>query len=269
MYERNFVLKTKLIVILLGAVIAVPNQSFSQKLQPGQNANSLPAIATLEGRAESEAVANVLATPSALPRGPQDMLQDYEAGMASVTQQFSVKVAAIAEAAQRGELSSEQANGMAAEQYQLAQMQFDLLSALHETLEQDIARATTTSQSVPETKEQNVVALALPFSSLQLSPALIEYLSLSSYQVSSIEKIMSDERRNLAPLMTQMQTTQERLVRVADHSETKDKKEVQVLAADQARNLTQLIVANSRMRTKIYQLLSPQQQKKLDEFQPN
>lgn len=109
--------------------------------------------------------------------------------------------------------------------------------------------------------------VALPFSSLQLNPSVIEYLDLSSAQVESIEKLLSDERHNLIPLMAKMQQTREQLLNVTDQGQTIDNKEVKALAATQARNLSKLIVSNSQMRTKIYQLLSPTQQKKLDEFQ--
>ena len=147
-------------------------------------------------------------------------------------------------------------------------MQFDLLSALREILQQDIARAATAPRPAPGTSEQNeLVMVALPFSSLQLNPSVIEYLDLSSAQVESIDKLLSDERRNLLPLMAKMQETRAQLLNVTEQGQTMDNKEVKALAATQARNLTKLIVSNSQMRTKIYQLLSPTQQKKLDEFQ--
>ena len=67
--------------------------------------------------------------------------------------------------------------------------------------------------------------------------------------------------------MAELQDTREQLLSVTQQGQTKADREVKSLAATQARNLTKLIVANSQMRTKIYQLLSPTQQKKLDEIQ--
>jgi Spy/CpxP family protein refolding chaperone len=260
--------KTKLITILLWTVIAVPAKMFSEVPQSGRNASSLQVGSSAEAPAASDALADVLAVPSATPRGPQDLLQEYDAGMALITQQFSGKVAAIAGAVQRGELSREQGEDISAEQYQMAQMQFDLLSALRDMLNQDLARAAAVPHPNPKPEQESeVVMVALPFSSLQLNHSVIEYLDLSSAQVSSIQKVMSEERQALKPLMAQMQTTREQLLAVSEQGQTKNDKEVKTLAALQARNLTKLIVANSRMRTRIYQLLSPQQQKKLDEFQ--
>ncbi|HWY71288.1 MAG TPA: Spy/CpxP family protein refolding chaperone [Terriglobales bacterium] len=253
-------MKIKLIVVLLATVFAMADRSFSEVTRFSSNAQ--PA------NAESDTLASVLDVPSATPRGPQDLLQEYEAAMRSITQQFSARLAVIAGAVHSGELTTEQAESISSEQYQQAQMQFDLLSALREILQQDIARAAAAPRVAPSATVQNeIVMVALPFSSLQLNPSIIEYLDLSSAQVTSIEQLMSDERRSLVPLMAQMQETREQLLSVTEQSQTKDDKEVKALAATQARNLSKLIVSNSRMRTKIYQLLSPTQQKKLDEFQ--
>lgn len=254
-------MKSKLTVIFLATAFAMANPSFAEVRRTGSN--------TRTSTTEADNLATVLAVPSATPRGPQDLLQDYQDGMRSITQQFSARLVAIAGAVQRGDLTREQGESISAEQYQSAQMQFDLLSALREILQQDIARAVTAApRRAPEKTEQNeIVMVALPFSSLQLNPSIIEYLDLSPAQVESIEKLLSDERRNLLPLMAKMQETRAQLLNVTDQGQSTDNKEVKALAATQARDLTKLIVANSQMRTKIYQLLSPTQQKKLDEFQ--
>ena len=248
-------MKSKLTVMFLATALAMADRSFAEVERTGSTEPGILAI--------------VLTVPSATPRGPQDLLQDYEDGMRSITQQFSARLVAIAGAVQRGDLTRDQAESISAEQYQSAQMQFDLLSALREILQQDISRAATAApRSAPDrTQQDEIVMVALPFSSLQLKPSTIEYLDLSSAQVESIEKLLSDERRNLVPLMAKMQETREQLLSATDQGQPMDNKEVKALAATQARNLTKLIVANSEMRTKIYQLLSPTQQKKLDEFQ--
>ena len=261
-------MKTKLIAIVLWTTIAATGRSFSEVKRPGHNPESLRLATTSEATTASEALTNVVETPSATPRGPEELLQAYQAGMTFIAQQFSAKVAAIAGAVQRGELSREEAENISAEQYQMAQMQFNLLSALREILQQDLARAATAPQSAPEPAPGNeIVMVSLPFSSFQLNPSVIAYLDLSSAQVRSIQDVMSDEHRNLEPLMAQLRTTREQLLNAAYQDDPKNKKEIKSLASVQARNLTRLIVANSRMRAKIYQLLSPQQQKKLDEFQ--
>ena len=107
--------------------------------------------------------------------------------------------------------------------------------------------------------------VALPFSSLQLSPWLARHLDLSAEQISAIERLMSDERRKLEPLMAQMQANKAKLLAASAHRQA-NKKEIHRLAAEQARLLMQLIVSNSQMQARLYQLLSAEQQSKLDEF---
>jgi len=85
-------------------------------------------------------ITDVLSTASALPLGPREILEEYQAEMVGITQSFSARMAAIAQAVQNGQLSSEQGQRLSTEQYQMAQMQFELLSAWREVLEQDLAR---------------------------------------------------------------------------------------------------------------------------------
>jgi hypothetical protein len=60
--------------------------------------------------------------------------------MAIIAQQFSFKLRTIVQAVQSGQLSREQGEQLTEEQYQIARMQFELLSALHNMLPQDLAR---------------------------------------------------------------------------------------------------------------------------------
>lgn len=62
----------------------------------------------------------------------QEKPQDHDGAMIAITQRFSATLAAIAEAEQQGKLSSKQGKEMSAEQYQLTQMQFKLLSLWRE-----------------------------------------------------------------------------------------------------------------------------------------
>lgn len=131
-------MKTKLIAILLWTILTTSHLSFAEAPREGANVPAPQLTTTSEAAWES--LAAVLSAPSPTPRGPQDLLQDYEAGMVAVAQEFSGKLAVIAGAVQRGELSREQGEEISGEQYQLAQMQFAVLSALREMLAQDLAR---------------------------------------------------------------------------------------------------------------------------------
>jgi Spy/CpxP family protein refolding chaperone len=183
--------------------------------------------------------------------------------MIALTQKFSATLATIADAAKRGDLSSEQAREMSAEQYQLTHMQFELLSLWRGIEEQDLARIPDVEAKPNSTQGNEVVMVALPFSSFHLNPSLAMYLSLTPSQVEAFQRVMMWEQPSRAPLMTQLRTTRERLLAIG--SEHLNAKQVKALADTEASLLARLIVANARMQSKIYKSLSPEQQKKSSE----
>ncbi len=214
---------------------------------------------------EDPAVTNVLTNTAIVPNDPKQVLQDYDSLMIALTQKFSATLATIAEAVKRGEVSSEQAREMSAEQYQLTHMQFELLSLWRGIEEQDSARIPDVEAKPDSTQQSEVVMVALPFSSLQLNPSLASYLSLTSSQVETIQQVMMREQHSLEPLMSALRTAREKLLAIG--SEHVNEKQVKALADTEASLLARLIVANARMQSKIYKILSPEQQKKLSDLE--
>jgi len=213
---------------------------------------------------DSTSVKNVPTNPAVVPSDPTQALQDYDSLMIALTQKFSATLGTIAEAVKRGEVSSEQAREMSAEQYQIIHMQFELLSLWRGIEEQDLARIPDVEARTDSTQESEVVMVALPFSSLQLNPSLAAYLSLTSSQVEAIHQIMMREP-SLEPLMTALRTTREKLLAIG--SERANEKQVKALADAEASLLARLIVANARMQSHIYKILSSEQQKKLSDLE--
>lgn len=195
----------------------------------------------------------------------QEKPKDYEGMMIAISQKFSATLAAIAQAVQQGKISSEQAKEMSAEQYQLIHMQFQLLTLWREIDEANVARPPDPQENPAPTQDGEIVMVALPFSSFQLSTSLSEYLSLTPSQVAAIQQVMMHERQSLQPLMTQMRVTREKLLAIG--SDRINEKEVKSLAQDEAALLARLIVANARMQSRIYKVLSPAQQKKLSNLE--
>ena len=215
--------------------------------------------------ADDSAVANVVTNTAIVPDDPKQVLQDYDSLMIALAQKFSATLATIAEAVRRGELSSEQAREVSAEQYQLTRMQFELLSVWRGFEEQDLARIPELEAKPDSAQESEVVMVALPFSSFQLNPSLATYLSLTSSQVEAIQQVMMQEQHSLEPLMTALRTAREKLLAIG--SEHVNEKQVKALADTEASLLARLIVANARMQSKIYKILSPDQQRKLSDLE--
>src|SRR6266481_8044988 len=212
---------------------------------------------------EDPAVTNVLPNTAIVPDDPKQVLQDYDSLMIALTQRFSATLATIVDAAKRGDLSSEQAREMSAEQYQLTHMQFELLSLWRGIEEQDLARIPDVEAKLASTQGNEVVMVALPFSSFQLNPSLATYLSLTPSQVEAIRQVMMREQHTLEPLMTELRTTRERLLAIG----SLNAKQVRSLAETEASLLARLIVANARMQSKIFNILSAEQQRKLRDLE--
>ena len=196
--------------------------------------------------------------------GPQQVLQDYEAAMVAITQNFSANLAGITEAVQQGKMSSEEGKTLSGEQYLTAQMQFQLLSAWRQIEEQNLAKvpARDDQTEASPTDDNEIVLVELPFSSFELTAAVAEHLSLTQSQKEAIQQVMTRERRHMEPLMAQSRSIREKLLALdVQHS---NKKDIKTLADAQAALLAEFIVANARMQAEIYKLLTSEQQRKLD-----
>ena len=207
----------------------------------------------------------VLRVEPQLPRGPNDILEDYEAEMAKITSRMSHELGEICEAMAKGEIPSEQGAYLARERYQVATMQFQLLSALHAILEQSVAQASTAStKDVPDPPPAGqALVLSLPFSSLQLNSSLAQYLELTPEQSSALTEVMARERPYVAPLMSELDATRQKL-EVATRNAHPDQKQITSLALTQARLLTKLVAENADLQAKISRLLNSEQRRKIE-----
>jgi hypothetical protein len=253
-------MKTKLFLSLLLLTAAVAPAALAAGDHSETNArtrNGQPLATPLEQSAPTD----VPPGPAVAPADPDQESQGYDSILLSITQKFSSNLAAIAEAVTQGELSGEQAKELSIQQYQLAHMQFELISLWRGLEEHAVAKIPDVETEPDSTQESEVVMVALPFSSLQLNPSLATYLSLTSPQVQAIQHVMMGEQHSLEPLMTELRTAREKLLAIG--SESVNEKELKALADTEASLLARLIVANARMQSKIDKILSPDQRKKL------
>ena len=263
-------MRTQLIAVIVILLAVVPMLAAQEN--PKENDGQVTPAQAPAATGDRTALEDVMATPEAPPRGPKDVLDDYEAEMGAITQRFSATLLVVANAVQKGELTSEQGQKITAEQYQTAQMQFELLAAWRAMLEHDLAsvpESASNTHPAEETnpvkdKENEIVMVALPFSSFELNSSVAQYLNLSDSQIEGIQRVMTRERRNLQPLMSQLNATRQQLL-TADPEHTSEK-QLKSLADRQAGLLAKLIVANGRMQSKIYKLLTLEQQRKVNDL---
>jgi hypothetical protein len=253
------------IAVLVLSFIAGP-QALSAAVDKSDANVPAPAVQmSLSTPENSEVLTEVLKVEPQLPRGPNDILEDYEAEMAKITSHMSNELEEICKAIANGQLSREQGEYLARERYQVAMMQFQLFSAWHAILEQSVEEASATQAKDDPSPNGQALVVPLPFSSLQLNSSLAQYLALTPEQVSAIAQVMARERPYVAPLMAELDATRQKL-EMATRNAHPDQKQISSLALTQARLLTKLVAENSDLQAKITRLLNSEQQRKIEKF---
>ena len=94
-----------------------------------------------------------------------DVLKIYENEMAGIAQRLTTELTIISQAHGANQITGDQAEYLVQNRYQIAMMQHDVLSALHDGLEGDIARAA----KVPAGRGEPVQGIVLqPTSSTEI-----------------------------------------------------------------------------------------------------
>jgi hypothetical protein len=263
-FREESIMKTPLAVSVLLSIGTLPLPLFAKAKTISDDLRAPPLETISSAASLPESVSSAIVARPTIPRGPNDLVRDYEAETEAVSRRLTSELASISQAAERSEITGEQAEQISKERYQVAIMRFQLLIALHAKLEREIdrTRRITQKDSNPARAEMSAV-VALPFSSLQLNPTLTQYLQLTPSQAAAIEEVMSNERRNFEPMMAELRATSQKLFLANQQGHTNGK-DVHALTTSQATILSKLIVANSRMQAKIYAILDGGQRKKLD-----
>jgi Spy/CpxP family protein refolding chaperone len=260
-------MKTKVIVTFLLCTVTASQSAISAVRRTPVDDEPPPVVMERVAADDAHVLADLLAISPVIPRGPRDLLRDYELEMASIAGRLSIDLEAISNAVGTGRVSRKQGEYVSGELCQTAIMQFQVFSALHAMLEQDLAQTQAVPTSSTPLRAGEMVLVTIPFSSLQLSPSLVEYLRLSPTQVRSIQRLMDQERPTTEPLMHELRIISAELSDATQKKPNGENEEsAQRLAVRQSRLLKQLVRANSRLQQRIKDVLDPQQRKKLDYF---
>jgi hypothetical protein len=129
--KRNCIMKAKVMVALLLSIVTASQPAFTTVRS--QLPHDEPPHVAMVGVSAHDAhvLADIVAIPPVLPRGPRDLLRDYELEMASIAAQLSMDLGAISDAVRTGQISSEQGEYVVGKRYQFAMMRFQLFGALH------------------------------------------------------------------------------------------------------------------------------------------
>jgi len=108
-------------------------------------------------------LSDLIAIKPEMPLGPQDVLKSYEIAMSAVADKTSADFSVIVQAQQTNQITREQAEYLLQQRYQMAMMQYQVLSALHDVLKHDIEEAGQQArQSLKATSSDTVLVVPLP-----------------------------------------------------------------------------------------------------------
>jgi hypothetical protein len=139
-------MKALLIFLIASSVAITPLVAAAQPNRgPGENTEvQQPPVQKIVAGATSEAdhkISSLLAAKPEIPLGPVDVLKNYESEMIMIVQRMSAELASISQAVAGDQITRERADYLIGERYQIAMMQFQVLSTLHDSLARDVARA--------------------------------------------------------------------------------------------------------------------------------
>jgi Spy/CpxP family protein refolding chaperone len=94
-----------------------------------------------------------------------------------------------------------------------------------------------------------------------------KYLNITDDQKTQMKAVLQKERPTLKPLMQQLHEMEQQLKPYQEG--TYDAAKVQAIVSQQSQTLVQLAVEESRIHSELFQLLTPDQQSKMKEFEAN
>jgi hypothetical protein len=108
-------------------------------------------------------LSQLLASKPIMPLGPRDVLKSYEIAMALLSDRTSGDFAVIVQAQQTNQITREQAEYLLEQRYEVAMMQYQVLSALHDVLQHDVEEAAQQSKFLLKTaRSDEVLVVPLP-----------------------------------------------------------------------------------------------------------
>ena len=160
-------MKFRLIIAAICLVIVMPGVDVAQtprltRASATAEPLALPLYAFTNSGQPDGVIARLFAFQPAIPLGPVDILKGYEDGMISISQRLSAELISISQANRANQITRNEAEYLIQERYQVAIMQHEVLSALHESLQHDLDLAGKRTGDVRQSDHAVVLQQSLP-----------------------------------------------------------------------------------------------------------
>jgi hypothetical protein len=133
MKSRNILVAIVILATVWHTAAAQPKKKNLQVDAP-----PLGSILTGTSMQSTPVLTDVVTRKPEMPLGPRDVLNSYEIAMSMVADKTSTDFSVIVQAQQANQITREQAEYLLQQRYQIAMMQYHVLSALHAALQHDI-----------------------------------------------------------------------------------------------------------------------------------
>jgi hypothetical protein len=159
MKTRQILLTTLILATVLHTAAAQPKKKSIQADTPPPE--SILATTSMQS---NPVLSDLTALKPEMPLGPEDVLKSYEIGMNMVADKTSADFVLIVQAQRTNQITRQQAEYLLQQSYQMAMMQYQVLSALHDVLKHDIDKAAgqQVRQSLKATNSDTVLLVPFP-----------------------------------------------------------------------------------------------------------
>ena len=195
------------------------------------------------------------------PGGPPDA-QSYPEQLESVLAAMSAELGEIAQAVREGKITRSEGEYLSLERYYVALTRFQFLRTLYQNPMEGNQAQSHRQENTPLQMSGTVIISPLTCSP-EIPEQIVGYLELKPVQIKAIQAQIVDECKQVQPLLDRLEKSRRNLISLKLSGKT-DANEVQALAAEQSRVIQQLIVENSQLETKLYGMLTSEQQRKVD-----
>jgi hypothetical protein len=147
--------------LLLCSGIGALAQSTAPPLNP--NTASLDSVLAGTSTQSNPVLSDLIAFKPEIPLGPQDVLKAYEIAMNMLSDKTSSDFSQIVQAQQANQITRGRAEYLLQQRYEVAMIQYQVLSALHDVLQHDIEAETQKAKaSVNTARSDTVLVVPLP-----------------------------------------------------------------------------------------------------------
>ena len=207
--------------------------------------------------------ANLASPPIQLPPEVGQDAGSYPEQLESVLTTMSAELAEIAKAVREGQISREQGEYLSLERYYVAMTRFQFLRTMYQGPNQPTQTESYSQSNLAPQFSTDAVSLPTLTCTPDLSQQLIEYLQLNASQVEAIQAKVTDQCKQIRPLVERLEQSRRKEISIKLGGKF-DAQQAQALAAEQSVIIKDLLVANSQLETKLYNMLTSEQKRKVD-----